>query len=315
MRSSVILASLLAIFALANPVDKRALTTKLEIYTVYTTVTRGAEPTPSSRSRGHSRGHGRPRSSSTVAVTSAVETPIIPTSIEVVVPTPTPEAVSATYEAAPSSSEAPVTSLEASVPAPDPVPSPEAQTPAPEPPAPAAPSPAPVGKGASSSWAQQVLNQHNVHRANHTNTGPLDWSDALAATALKIANSCVYAHDTETDQDQYTDGYGQNIGAGYPPEGVPGMITNSMYNDEAPAYEGLYGQDNPNMSNFHVWGHFSQIAWRNTKEVGCATVKCDVLQNASGMFYFTVCNYAPPGNFGGQYTNVGTRLGKAPVSL
>lgn len=95
------------------------------------------------------------------------------------------------------------------------------------------------------------------------------------------------------------------------------MITNGMYNDEAPAYEGLYGQDSPDMSNFEVWGHFSQIVWRNTEQVGCATVQCDSLQNAGGSIrpFFTVCNYAPPGNFGGQYTNVGTRLGKATVSI
>jgi hypothetical protein len=120
-----------------------------------------------------------------------------------------------------------------------------------------------------------------------------------------------------TDNSQYPSGYGQNIGAGAPPEDIPAMITNGMYNDEAPAYEGLYGQDDPDMSNFHKWGHFSQIVWRNTKEVGCATVQCGTLQNTGGNVrpFFTVCNYSPPGNFGGQYTNVGVRLGKATVSL
>jgi Cysteine-rich secretory protein family len=87
------------------------------------------------------------------------------------------------------------------------------------------------------------------------------------------------------------------------------MITNGMYNDEAPFYEGLYGQDDPDMSNFKAWGHFSQIAWRSTKEIGCATVECGTLQKAGGTRpFFTVCNYAPPGNFGGEYTNVALDL-------
>ncbi len=95
------------------------------------------------------------------------------------------------------------------------------------------------------------------------------------------------------------------------------MITNGMYNDEAAAYEGLYGQDNPDTNNFHAWGHFSQIVWRNTQQVGCATVQCASLanDNSGARPYFTVCDYAPPGNFGGQYTNVGTRLGKPTVSI
>jgi len=122
---------------------------------------------------------------------------------------------------------------------------------------------------------------------------------------------------SETDKNQYSQGSGQKIGAGAPGTEVPAMITNGMYSDEAPYYESLYGQDNPDMSNFHNWGHFSQIVWRNTREVGCATVQCATLQNTGGGIrpYFTVCNYAPPGNFGGQYTSVGTGLGKPTVTV
>lgn len=80
------------------------------------------------------------------------------------------------------------------------------------------------------------------------------------------------------------------------------MITNLMYNDEMMYFANLYGQASPDTSNFDAWGHFSQIVWKGTKQVGCATVVCPSLQNAGGSNVpFTVCNYLPAGNYDGQY--------------
>lgn len=76
-------------------------------------------------------------------------------------------------------------------------PAPAAYTPAAAPaPAPAAPAPVAAAPAAApSDYASTVVAHHNAHRANHS-APALEWDDALAATALKIANSCVYAHDT-----------------------------------------------------------------------------------------------------------------------
>jgi hypothetical protein len=75
------------------------------------------------------------------------------------------------------------------------------------------------------------------------------------------------------------------------------MITNLMYNDEFGYFDGLYGQANPNMAYFEKWGHFSQIVWKGSVSVGCATVVCNSLGNvdSSAPSPFTVCNYYPPG--------------------
>ena len=169
MRSSLILASLLAPLALAKPVQKRDLTTEVDIVTVWTTVTRGASPnTVSTSSRvavptskpeeGYPYG-GKDRASAkgTVAPSEA----------------PVPPAGPAPEDAIPSSSK--------SVAAPAPTPS--------------APSPAPAS-GSGGSYAEKVLYQHNLHRANHTDTSPLAWSDKLTATALKLANTCRFGHNT-----------------------------------------------------------------------------------------------------------------------
>ncbi len=132
-----------------------------------------------------------------------------------------------------------------------------------------------------------------MHRSNASVPG-LTWDDHMASLAAQIAASCVYAHDTSTGGG----GYGQNIGAGAPPADIPAMITNQMYNDEIGFYPGYGGE--PDMSNFEAWGHYSQIVWKSTSGVGCATQYCPGgLANTGGNVspYFTVCNYSPPGMF------------------
>lgn len=75
------------------------------------------------------------------------------------------------------------------------------------------------------------------------------------------------------------------------------MITNLMYNDEFGYFEPYFGAADPSMSTFDSWGHFTQIVWKSTKQVGCATVVCNGLGNvdSSSPIPFTVCNYGPPG--------------------
>lgn len=92
-------------------------------------------------------------------------------------------------------------------------------------------------------------------------------------------------------------GYGQNIGAGATPDQVGAMITNEMYNGEIGYYPLPYGTNDPDMTDFENWGHFSQIVWADTTTIGCATYQCSTLENVSSDVepYFTVCNYGPPG--------------------
>lgn len=78
-----------------------------------------------------------------------------------------------------------------------------------------------------------------------------------------------------------------------------------MYNSEAPLFANEYGKSNPDTS-YMTWGHFTQIVWKGTTEVGCFTAEC-------GGSAITACNYSPPGNYGGAYAdNVGEPKGNAP---
>jgi uncharacterized protein YkwD len=145
----------------------------------------------------------------------------------------------------------------------------------------------------ATTYQQRVLVSHNVHRANHSASN-LVWDNGLASTAAKIASTCVYAHNTTTDGG----GYGQNIAAGLSADNITAIITELFYNSEVSAFNGLYGQAQPDMSNFGSWGHFSQIVWKGTSKVGCATQYCSKGLANVGPYtppYFTVCNYGPPG--------------------
>jgi uncharacterized protein YkwD len=146
----------------------------------------------------------------------------------------------------------------------------------------------------SPNYIQDILYSHNIHRTNATVPG-LTWNNTLADIAVDIAVKCIYAHDTSTGGG----GYGQNIGAGAPPEDIPAMITDQMYNGEINFYPG-YGTE-PDMGNFERWGHYSQIVWKSTTSVGCATLQCPrgLANTGAGVRpYFTVCNYSPAGESG-----------------
>lgn len=158
----------------------------------------------------------------------------------------------------------------------------------------------------SSAYQDIVLTHHNVHRANHS-ADPLTWDDDMANLAQAEASVCVFAHNV-------TGSYGQNIAAGVSPERVSEAITSMFYNNEEP-YFTYYGEANPT-ANFESWGHFSQLVWKGTTGVGCATVHCPGgIAEAEGTSpYFTVCNYSPAGNWGGEYAqNIGSPLGHPTV--
>lgn len=57
---------------------------------------------------------------------------------------------------------------------------------------------------------------------------------------------------------------------------------------------GLYSYSNPRFSS--KTGHFTQMVWKDTQRVGCASSK----SKKTGRIYI-VCNYYPPGNVIGKF--------------
>lgn len=100
-------------------------------------------------------------------------------------------------------------------------------------------------------------------------------------------------------------GYGQNLAmwGGTNAKGLGGSkaaaqgITNMWYNGELNKFpSSSYGRGSPDMSNFEGWGHFSQLVWSGSTQVGCHTQYCapGTMYASMGAWY-TVCNYHPAG--------------------
>jgi uncharacterized protein YkwD len=156
-------------------------------------------------------------------------------------------------------------------------------------PAPAPASSKPIKKfGRSlSADAKAALNAHNGYRAKHC-VPALSWSSDLAKQAQAWASGCApsgggFAHSPGAFQG----GYGENLawGSGLSAGGAVDLWYNEV---------GQYNFGAPSWSN--AVGHFTQVVWRNSKQVGCAMAVC------GGQNYW-VCRYAPPGNW-----NVNTEL-------
>lgn len=177
-----------------------------------------------------------------------------------------------------------------------------------------------TASAAGSDYTSQALSQHNIHRANHS-APALTYNTQLAGYAAQVAASCVFAHDLS----EGGGGYGQNIAAygssdltGFTPTVMLEVaISDQWYNGEVNLYlPSYYGKPTPDMTNFEAWGHFSQLVWKSSTGVGCATQLCPAgTIFPSYQSYYTVCNYQGAGNVGGLYgANVLPSLGEATYS-
>jgi uncharacterized protein YkwD len=137
-----------------------------------------------------------------------------------------------------------------------------------------------AGSAAAQDISGEVLSAHNVLRAKH-GVPALSWSQALASTAQDWANRCVFEHSSN--------GLGENLAQGTSGAYSAASFVKSWY-DEIRSYDFATGAS----KDGGVIGHFTQLVWAGTSEVGCGVAQCsgnDLL----------VCNYNPPGNWDGEY--------------
>lgn len=124
-----------------------------------------------------------------------------------------------------------------------------------------------------------VLTMHNRLRAQHC-VPALSWSDRLAQIAQAWADRCVFEHSDNN--------LGENLALGTAGAFSPESHVQSWY-DEISSYDFATGQSRDG----GAVGHFTQVVWASTTQVGCGWTRC-------GGEEMLVCNYAPPGNFIGE---------------
>jgi pathogenesis-related protein 1 len=138
-----------------------------------------------------------------------------------------------------------------------------------------------------------TLEKHNEIRAAH-GVGPMTWSSSLSATAQGWAEECYDAGgdgliDHNPDR---SDGHpyyvGENIFGG------SGQYTGVEATEYWASEEADYDYGSNTCSG--VCGHYTQIVWADSVELGCGLHTCTSL----GYGYVIVCNYGPGGNVNGE---------------
>ena len=128
---------------------------------------------------------------------------------------------------------------------------------------------------------QFLLNEHNSKRAKHC-TASLTWSAKVAADAQAKANTCPTGHNPEELKQL---GEGENLywGAG---KGASAKAAIDWWYAEIRSYN----FDQPVLTDNPQVGHFTQMVWKGSTQLGCGTKVC-------GTRTHWVCRYAPPGNW------------------
>jgi uncharacterized protein YkwD len=138
-------------------------------------------------------------------------------------------------------------------------------------------------------FASDLLAAHN-HERQRLGIPGLKWSDRLAAQAQGWADSLADRGAFEHSQDR--SGAGENLWMGTTGRyGAEDMI-GAFIDEQRDFHPGRF----PDISRTGNWsdvGHYSQLIWPGTRQVGCAIARGrgnDVL----------VCRYWPAGNVWGQ---------------
>ncbi|MEY3868797.1 MAG: CAP domain-containing protein [Microcoleaceae cyanobacterium] len=137
-----------------------------------------------------------------------------------------------------------------------------------------------------------ILAAHNKYRTQ-VGIPPLKWSNKIASSAQTWANQLAKMGKMQHSTSQARSGYGENLWMG-----TAGAFSFTQMVDGWGSEKKNFIPNKafPNVSKTGNWadvGHYTQIVWKNTTEVGCA------LTQGGGNNYL-VCQYNPPGNFQGQ---------------
>ena len=134
----------------------------------------------------------------------------------------------------------------------------------------------------------EILAAHNRYRIE-VGVPMLKWSDDLSATALQWARHLAEVH---VFQHSGALGAGENLAmwtAGH--ASLTQLV--DLWGAEKRFFVEAHFPDVSTIGDWRTVGHYTQIVWRDTTEVGCG-------RSTGGGYDFLVCQYAPQGNFMGR---------------
>ncbi|KAF3913674.1 hypothetical protein AA313_de0200600 [Arthrobotrys entomopaga] len=123
-------------------------------------------------------------------------------------------------------------------------------------------------------FSKDMLSITNQLRAIH-GAPPVKWNKTLATYASRAGRKCVFQHSGGP--------YGENL-AGGGPMNNPVWYQWYLYTEVR-----NYNWDNPGFAE--NTGHFTQLVWKSTKEMGCAWIA-----GCPNLSYMVWCEFTPPGN-------------------
>ncbi|GCB26623.1 repressed by EFG1 protein 1 [Aspergillus awamori] len=165
-------------------------------------------------------------------------------------------------------------------------------------------------------FQSSILDVSNTYRKAH-NASNLIWNTTLTQYALDWAQGCKWQHSNGP--------YGENLAFGYP--NVSSAV--AAWGDEVQKYN---FQEPTGFTE--ETGHFTQLVWRETREVGCAAIDCGYNNtnttndndNGNGkrsdgggggsggingterpQGWYVVCEYSPRGNIIGGNKKLGDK--------
>jgi pathogenesis-related protein 1 len=150
-----------------------------------------------------------------------------------------------------------------------------------------------TGSKISREDAQKVLDHHNKVR-KEVGSPELTWSKELSAYAQEWADHLANENGCRMEHHKKPELKGKPVG-----ENLFWGSSADVYHpiDASVSWYGekkLYRYGKFGVGNWHAIGHYTQMVWKNTKEVGVGIAVC---KNGELM---VVANYAPAGNYVGQ---------------
>lgn len=149
----------------------------------------------------------------------------------------------------------------------------------------------------TSQFQREMLEAHNAVRAQATPAPrealpPLTWSPEAAQVAEKWAKECTFEHNGNRGR------LGENLAAATLDTWTTEQMVRGWASESAD-----YDYATNTCAAGKVCGHYTQLVWRKTTGVGCATRTCTTNSPFGSRFptwQLWVCNYTPPGNVVGE---------------